>query len=220
MTSSATEETFSQLGWSDLPAWLPGRLTRPLPGRLIQEPWAPEGAGGSHFTCPDDARRAAVVVLLYPRDGDWFVPLMVRAHTLPTHPGQVCLPGGSVEPGESSQVAALRELHEELGVPVDSVTMLGPLSPLCTAVSHFLIQPWVAWTPAAPRFEPQPAEVAELLEVPLRHLLDPTQHTAHERTIQGQPRRVPHMDWQAHRIWGATAMILAEFTALCAEAGP
>lgn len=202
----------------DLPDRLAARLQSHLPGDRAQREMEPDLSYGRHAGPPmPDARLAAVVVLLHRREGSWHVPLMVRPMSVTSHAGQISLPGGVIEAGESSEEAALRELEEELGLDRFRALLLGQLSPLYVYGTNFWVTPWVAVVRDAVRFTPNPAEVAEVLEVPLGHLLDPACRGAHIE-VRGTVRfRAPHFLWQTHEIWGATSMILAEFVALAAD---
>lgn len=199
-----------------LPADLAARLSAgPLPGRRAQRELEPELCYGRHFGPPTRrAREAAVIVLLYPHAGEWYFPLTVRPGTLPAHAGQISLPGGATDPGESSSQTALRELEEELGVPSRQVTLLGRLSPIYVFVSEYLVTPWVAAMELRPWFRPNSEEVSELLEVPLARLLDPAHRGRHTRRQRGIELSAPHFVWGTHRIWGATSMILNELASL------
>lgn len=203
----------------ELPELLAVRLMQPpLPGRVAQRRFEPALCYGRHFGPPTmRSRTASVLVLLYPHEGDWRLPLTVRPATLAAHAGQISLPGGSVEPGETGPQAALRELEEELGVSGAEIELLGGLSPLYVFVSEFQVMPWVAVARQRPAWAPSPYEVAELLELPLAHLLDPANQGRHARRQRGVELSAPHYLFGRHRIWGATSMILAELVAIVEE---
>ena len=134
------------------------------------------------------------------------------------HAGQISFPGGMLEPGETSAAAGLRELSEELGVEVENAHILGQLSILHLYSTNFAITPWVAWLPARPEMRPNPTEVAAVLEVPLAHLRDEANAGLHLLQRGGLRFYAPHIPWQGHQIWGATALILSELMAVIAEA--
>jgi 8-oxo-dGTP pyrophosphatase MutT (NUDIX family) len=157
------------------------------------------------------------LALLYPAEHGWCLPLTLRTVELPDHAGQISFPGGRVEVGEPSEQAALRELTEELGAGPAGITVLGQLSPVYLFRSNFLIQPWLAAAVVRPAWRPNPAEVAELLEVPLAALAAPSSTRIELRRQDGIDFRAPGFVWQRHTIWGATAMILAELVALLVE---
>jgi 8-oxo-dGTP pyrophosphatase MutT (NUDIX family) len=201
-----------------LPEMLAVRLQQPLPGPDARVRFSPELSYGRHFgPAPEDARRAAVVCLLYPHRDEWYLPLMVRPTSMFAHGGQISLPGGAIEPDESSQQAAFRELQEELGVGGEGIELLGKLSPLYVYVSDFLVTPWVAALRQRPDLQPNPHEVAEVLEIPLAHLLDSKNYGQHRRQQRGLSMTAPHIQWGRHRIWGATSMILGELLAVISE---
>ncbi len=203
---------------ADLPERLARRLACPLPGRAAQARFEPELSCGRHFAPPrPDARAAAVALLLYRQGEDWYIPLTRRVATLAAHAGQISLPGGTVEAGESPEDAALRELREELGTTGDGIELVGRLSPLYLFVTNYSITPCVAVARARPGFAPAADEVAELLELPLAVLLDPAARGQHVHEHRGLRMLVPHIAWRGHKIWGATGMILGEFAAAVEE---
>ena len=163
---------------------------------------------------PADARPASVLILLYPRGGALHFPLTRRRDDLDLHKGQISLPGGAQEPGESLLDTALRETREEIGVTVDPSAVLGHLSEVYIPPSGFLVTPYVAALPDRPDFRPTPDEVAELLEAPLPILLDPSIVRREVWTLHGMDVEIPFFQIGPHKVWGATAMVLSEFAAV------
>jgi 8-oxo-dGTP pyrophosphatase MutT (NUDIX family) len=190
-------------------------LTGPLPGAKAQRlmaprprrPW-PDGRA------PEQIRYAAGLLLLFPIGGRAHTVLTVRSHTLDRHGGQVSLPGGVAEAGESLEQAALREAHEEVALASEDVRVLGALTPLDIPVSGFRLHPIVAAAPERPVLAPSDSEVARILEVPIGELLDPAHRITVSRSRDGQQLAVPVFQVAGVEIWGATAMVLAEFLAL------
>jgi 8-oxo-dGTP pyrophosphatase MutT (NUDIX family) len=150
---------------------------------------------------------------------DAHVVLTVRADSLGRHRGQVSLPGGGVEPGETFEQAALREAHEEIGLRLQQIRVLGALTSLDIPVSGFRLHPVLAVTTSHPKLSPSDAEVAHILEVGLEDLLDPANFVSTERERDGFALTVPAFHVGGHEIWGATAMVLAEFLALLGWTG-
>ena len=201
----------------DFESFLVERLRLPLPGRTAQSRFEPELSFGRHYAPPpDDARRAAVLVLLYPREGRWHVPLTLRPATMTDHAGQISFPGGLIEPNETSEQAALRELEEELGVPGDRIRLVGRMTPIYLFVSNFAVEPWLAVTDDLPAFVPSPSEVADVLELSLDHLADPANIGQHKLNVRELEFHAPHLLLGEHRIWGATSMMLGELAAIVA----
>lgn len=195
----------------ELSNWLKRRLTLPLPGVPAQSRFVPEGSSGSHFVpCPVDARSAAVLVLFYFDQEQWKVPMILRPGHMKDHAGQVGFPGGTLGPCESPEDGAIRETEEEIGISYDSIELLGRLSPLYVSVSNFWVTPVVGTLLEQPSFRPNPDEVAEVLEIPLTWMADPTNLKFHTRRYDNIEYKVPHLDFDRHRIWGASGMIIGE----------
>jgi len=193
-------------------------LQKPLPGPAAQIKLAPEYRVESlRATPPADARAAGVLILLYPHDGRWHFPLMKRVEDGLVHGGQISLPGGSQEAGESLRETALREACEEIGAACAGVGVLGQLSTIYIPPSNFLVTPTVGYVTERPGFRCDPREVAELIEVPLRTLFDPDAVKREPWTLRGVTVEVPFYQIGPHKVWGATAMILSEFSLLLAE---
>jgi 8-oxo-dGTP pyrophosphatase MutT (NUDIX family) len=122
-----------------------------------------------------------------------------------------------IEPGETSEEAAVRELEEELGIASNRVLLLGQLSPLYLFGTNFLISPWVAAVWGEVQLRPNPAEVQEMLQIPLADLLAPSCRGQHVQQRGSLRFTAPHFAWQEYKIWGATSMILAELLAVVGE---
>jgi 8-oxo-dGTP pyrophosphatase MutT (NUDIX family) len=204
--------------FADVVARLEHGLQQELPGPAAQDRLAPvprrNWAPGFN---PARVRNAAGLLLVFPKrqEGPAHIILTVRAEAL-RHGGQVSLPGGVVDPGETFEQAALREAHEEVALPLDQVRVLGPLTPLDIPVSGFRLHPIVAVQLSRPRLTPSDHEVARILEISVADLLNPEHFGAAERTRDGVVFTVPAFRVAGVEIWGATAMILAEFLALLA----
>jgi 8-oxo-dGTP pyrophosphatase MutT (NUDIX family) len=196
-------------------------LSGPLPGWVAHLKMAPQPRPGwsPDLVPPSDCRQGAVLILLYPRDHHLHLVLTRRTDTVRSHKGQISLPGGAQEEDESLVQTSLRETYEELGVPADGTEVIGKLSPLYPPPSNYCIHPFVAFHLVTPTFHPDSLEVAEIIEVPLAWLLDPTIRRVEYREDPrfDAPRRVPFFDIKGQVVWGATAMILSEFVALLEE---
>ncbi|MBP7777130.1 MAG: CoA pyrophosphatase [Acidobacteria bacterium] len=194
------------------------RLASTLPGLEAQLTMAPQPRPGwDPPAVPPGLRLAAGLLLVYPHAGVWQVPLTLRASALRHHTGQVSLPGGRVDAGESFEQAALREAFEEIGLAPGAVEILGRLSPLHIPVSNHLLHPVVGIATERPMFVIAEAEVERLIEVPLSHLRAPEAVRWEQRMRERGPSElmdVPYFDVEGARVWGATAMVLAEFLAV------
>ena len=202
------------------------RLDHALPGRSAQRQFAHELSYGRHFwQNAHEAVPAAVAVVLMQYQDQWQLPLTLRPTHLPSHAGQVCLPGGRLELGESAEQAALREVQEELNLPQACLNVLGQLSPLYLYVSNFYVTPFVTVfvsTPTTPAYAiaPNPAEVAELIWLPLRDLIDPSKRKTSQYSSEAHADvrfQAPYFDIYGHRVWGATAMMLSELAAVLSD---
>jgi 8-oxo-dGTP pyrophosphatase MutT (NUDIX family) len=195
---------------ADLPGRVAAALADGRDGAAARVRMSPELSYGRHAgPAPHTARLAAVTVLLFRRSGRWHLPLTERPITLTKHGGQISLPGGAVDPGESSSQTALRELAEELGVAGD-VAILGRLAECYIYASDFLVTPWVAVSNDDPIWAPHDREVQAIIEMPLTSLLE--ESTLGRTTINRGPLafHAPCINIAGACIWGATSVILAE----------
>jgi 8-oxo-dGTP pyrophosphatase MutT (NUDIX family) len=186
-------------------------------GRAFAAEVDPRAKPGAPAAVKDICLKAGVMLLLYPRDGSWHLPLILRTNTVMHHKDQIGFPGGQLEPGEDFVQAALRETWEELGVAPKRLRVIGELTPLYIQPSNFCIYPVVAAADGPVAFTPHPDEVAEIIEVPIDHMMDPRNVRKEKWTIRGEIRNVPFYAYKDHKIWGATAMVLAEFLDILGE---
>ena len=170
-------------------------------------------AGLEHLFHPIDgwgdfrrgARKAAVVFVLYRQGGRWMVPFVRRRADLRDHPGQVALPGGGVQEGESAWAAAQREVAEEIGVPVGRLVPIGAGDPIYAAVSNFSVVPFVAYLPEpVPTFVHDPHELEGVLEIPLDRLLDDSAWLQSDDAW-----RFRYLAHEEGVVWGLTERIFA-----------
>jgi 8-oxo-dGTP pyrophosphatase MutT (NUDIX family) len=214
---------------SHLPAVAPGLLVAEAIRARFPVPagWQPEVHGDGRFGSDRLPAAAAVLVPLVSREDGLHVLLTQRTAHLKHHPGQVCFPGGKVEPGDADlETTALREAQEEIGLEPRHVELVGRL-PVYTTVTRFVITPVVALVHPPFDLRPDTDEVAEVFEVPLVFLMDPAHHRRHLYSHEGGSRQFLSMPWRpaagpaAGReffIWGATASMLRNLYRLLADA--
>jgi 8-oxo-dGTP pyrophosphatase MutT (NUDIX family) len=159
---------------------------------------------------------AVLVGIVGHADGPRIVLTQRTAH-LADHAGQISLPGGRMEPCDADPVAtALREAHEEVGLAPEHVEVLGHLEPYET-VTGFLIRPVVGWIEPPVVLAPDPFEVAEVFELPLRFALDPANHRRDAYERDGRRRQFYVLPYEHRYIWGATAGILVNLARRLAD---
>jgi 8-oxo-dGTP pyrophosphatase MutT (NUDIX family) len=161
-------------------------------------------------------REAAVLAPLYALSGRPYLLFTRRTTQLRKHSGEISFPGGSRDTGDDTLLmTALRESYEELALDVKRVEAVGALETVFSAVSNFLVTPFVGWLGEdAPNVEPNPAEVAEVIYAPLHALADPAIFHEEIWTRGGVEHTVHFFDLGPHRIWGLTGRILRSFLAL------
>jgi 8-oxo-dGTP pyrophosphatase MutT (NUDIX family) len=192
---------------------LTSALAKPLPGGDAQMLMAPFPR--RVWPQATAARDAAGLVVLFPDANDrTHLVLTVRADTLGRHSGQVSLPGGVIEPGESFAHAALREAHEEVALDRRLVRVAGALTPIDIPVSGFRLHPIVGLVDARPVLAPADGEVARILDIALDDLMAPGCVADTTRERDGRKIVAPAFCVAGEEIWGATAMVLAELLSL------
>ncbi len=195
-----------------LPAVAPGRLqAEALRQRFRQPPvWTPELVREPRFADRPPAQAAVLMAII--QHPEPTLLLTQRSAHLATHSGQIALPGGKIDAVDGSAVrAALREAHEEVGLPPGEVEVLGCL-PVYVTGTQFSVTPVLGLVPPGVRWVPSPDEVDMVFEVPLAFLMNPAHHRWHEAEFQGAKRQwlsMPYQDGPHERyIWGATAGML------------
>lgn len=161
-------------------------------------------------------RDAAVLLLLHEVDGEEHILLQVRTSTVQHHRGEISFPGGRRNSTDATLLdTALRETHEEIGVPPSIVEVFGMLDDTETRVSNYRVRPFVgAIAPGFDAFLHAEREVSALLQVPLTYLIDPVSHVWKAVEQGGATIAMPAYQFGEHVIWGATARVLAQLLGL------
>lgn len=159
-------------------------------------------------------RQSAVLLLLYPHQKQLWLPLTVRSFSLAKHRGEVSLPGGAADPDDPDLVTtALRETEEELGIAAATISVLGNLTPFYIPASNFELLPVVGYIEQLPPLRPNPAEVAQVLHIPLALLADRRIVQQEVWQLHERQMRVEYFAIQDYKVWGATALLLSELIA-------
>lgn len=198
--------------------WGPG-----LPGLMVPDPYAlliaalgRSSAESSDFDLNPAVvlppgrklRPAGVLVPVFMRDDALRVVLTKRSSALKHHPGQIAFPGGKVDGGDADVfAAALREAHEEIGLPPGEVEVFGAL-PNHETVTGFAMTPVLGRIRADFVPIPEVGEVDEVFSVPMDHVMNPARYSIQSRRWRGQRRYYYAVPYGPYYIWGATARIL------------
>ncbi len=165
----------------------------------------------------NDPVKSAVLILVYPGDeGEAHTVFIKRPQYDGVHSGQIAFPGGRYEAGDANMMeTALREAEEEIGIGRDEVEVSGKLTDLYIPPSNYLVSPFIGIMPKQPLFAPDKKEVDHIIEVPLRIFSDNAYPARLPITMAtGECIDTPCYLAGHHAIWGATAMIMAEFVAV------
>lgn len=184
----------------------------PLGGLDAQFKLAPATRKIVSMKVPQDAKKAAVLVLFYPdKHNKTNTALTLRAKYQGTHSAQVSFPGGKVDKNDQNlKETALRECYEEIGVPTEKIKLLKKMTEVYIPPSNFLVTPFLAYTIEKPSFSCN-KEVAQLIDVPLNELLDDDAIRFESKNLSGATNvEIPYFQFDNFKVWGATAMIISE----------
>lgn len=196
------------------------RLQRELPGLQAHRSMAPPGRLDhvKRYVPRPDARLSGVLILMYPEANTLHFPLIIRPENTGVHSGQVALPGGRKDQEDQDVIeTALREAWEEIGVNVGRSQVLGKLSEIYIPVSNFIVYPTIAYLDEKPKFLPSIHEVAQMLHINLEDFQQEEKKKQGEVQVRNHRIQTPYYDLEGKIVWGATAMILAEFQSILEE---
>ena len=197
------------------------RLKQPLPGINVQKEMSAYAGGktGIDFNFNGIPKESSVLIVLFESGGDVLFPLIQRPLYTGVHSGQIGLPGGKVEEHDIDRIdTALRETEEEIGVKADDVKVLGKLTELYVQASHYNVMPVVGYLPYRPEYIPDPEEVSRVIDGEVGDLISSEKRKVKELLIRDKYKiMAPYFDIKNEIVWGATAMILNEFSAILKE---
>lgn len=167
----------------------------------------------NNLTPPDNVRRSAVLILLYPWMSEAYFPLILRPPYDGKHGGQMALPGGKAEPSDESLVrTALREAQEEIGIKAIDVKVLGELTDVYIPVSNYIVHPVIGYINYKPDFYPDVREVERIYHTDIEDIIRNREIVNREIRIGNQQVFVPGFEIQDSWVWGATSLILSELS--------
>jgi 8-oxo-dGTP pyrophosphatase MutT (NUDIX family) len=197
-------------------------ISKGLPGTEVQWQMASSDRFVRNFprTPGNDARIAAVLILLYPENGSIHTVFMQRPDYDGVHGGQISFPGGKKEQEDVDVIGtAFREANEETGVNPAEINLIGTMTPLYIPVSKMIVTPVIGWIESKPVFNYQPEEVEFLIEADLKKLLDSSIVKTKPFKIRDELIDIKYYDYDGNTIWGATAMILNELLVILRRGG-
>lgn len=190
---------------------------RGLPGKSGQALMRPYVKFGKGIDLPfsSNSKKASVMALIRENDSLPHLLVIERTKSDSVHSGQLAFPGGRIEEGETLIEAAYRETYEEVGIDASDIELIGPLTDIYVLASRYLVYPFVGILKREVEYNKALQEVEHILEVPLSVFLD--ENNIKEKQIKskmGFPLQAPYFDIESRVLWGATAMMIAELSAL------
>lgn len=158
-----------------------------------------------------DYPEAGILVPVTDNPGEPEMIFTLRSANLKTHRGQVSYPGGKRDPSDVSLAAtALRETHEEIGLPPDQVQVIAPLSQVMS-LHRILVTPYVGVVPGDHPLEPNPEEIESVFRVPISYFLEDRRERTDTLSFLNSTLYVPCYRWERYQIWGLSAVVLVDF---------
>jgi len=196
------------------------KLSKPLPGVTAHIKMAPEHRAHELLSYKDDiqfAKKSAVLILFYHDEEVLKMIVIRRSKYVGVHSGQIAFPGGRYEEEDRHvQTTALREIHEEIGIPENKIEILGRLSDIYVPPSNFLISVFVGYLAEKPVYKLQEREVDEVIEIPFTEFFNPTVVKYKDFYVNSikAVSNAPYFDVTNAEIWGASAMVISELLEL------
>lgn len=191
------------------------KLLEPLPGIVSHKKYMHTGRLKNSQIIPENVRKSAVLVLLYPIENRAYFPLILRPQYDGRHGGQMALPGGKAEPTDENLIrTALREAQEEIGIKAIDVQVLGELTDVYIPISNYIVHPVVGYLNYKPDFFPDVREVDKIYLADLEDVLKNGDIVSKEIIVGKQKIAVPGFEIQDSWVWGATSLILSELSDL------
>ena len=158
-----------------------------------------------------DYPEAGILVPITDNTGNPEMIFTLRSANLNTHRGQVAYPGGKRDPEDPSLAAtALRETHEEIGLPPDQVRLIAPLSQV-VSLHGLVVTPYVGIVPGDHPLQPNPDEIESVFRVPISFFLEDRRERTDTLSFQDNSIYVPCYRWERYQIWGLSAVVLVDF---------
>lgn len=192
------------------------RLQYELPGKVAQQQMSPSRRFPfMHNPNVLQSKVGAVMILLYKKENMWHFPIIVRPTYNGAHSGQLSLPGGKMEQFDNGlSETALRETQEEIGIDKSDIEVIGKLSTIYIPKSNYIVHPYVGYLSTIPNFIADEIEVDKILEFPLAVLADDSYKGHYHFSMNELKIIAPCWNIEGYQLWGATAMILAEFVSV------
>jgi len=197
-------------------AELQQKLSNPLPGSVSHKKMASQHRvkhfNNDTFDIPN-AKKSAVMILFFHEDNDLKMIVIRRSKYVGIHSGQIAFPGGRFEEEDKDvRTTALREIHEEIGIPDEKIEIIGRLSDIYVPPSNFLISVFVGYLSERPIYKIQEREVDEIIEIPFDDFYKPDvikEKDFYVNSIKAVSM-APYFDVTNAEIWGASAMVISE----------